>query len=183
MTIAGLDIATRTGLCILDGERLVHWEAHRPRGDEDAQIFAGFRAWLIPTLRAHEVEHAAIEQPLVTDIEIKEVKHDLAGPRTFKRRPVSMNTYLRLYGLFGHACEILYSLNIPFEVVHQATWRKAFIGSGRADKDQAVAQCKLLGWNITSKDAAEAAGISWWLRGHLSPVGQAMSLFEQKGAA
>jgi hypothetical protein len=178
MIVAGLDIASRTGLAILDGDKLIHWEAHRPAGDEDHVIFHGFRTWLRPTLRSFHVQHVGIEQPLPTNIAITDAKKDASGKeRTTKRNPLTMGTYLRIYGLFGHAVEMLYAMNVPFEIIHQGTWRKSFLGSGRADKDMAIAQCRRLGWPIKSYDAAEAAGVAFHLQGVLHINARAGELF------
>lgn len=166
MMLAGFDIATRSGAALMEGDKIVHVEAFRPKGDGDAEIFHGFRAWYRALLVSHEVQHVAIEQPLPTDIEVQD-KRQNAAPGA-KRNPITMKTYLRLYGLRGHALEICDALNIPCREVHQGTWRKAFLGSGRADKDAAVAQCKLLGLDLKSKDAAESVGIVWWLNGEIS---------------
>lgn len=169
MNILGLDIATKTGASIMDSERLIHAEAFRPKGDTDAEIFHGFRVWLRPLIVSHDIEHVGAEQPLPTNLEVAHERSDLGGHHVTKRNPVTMATYMRIYGLFGHAAEIAYALNIPFTPIHQATWRKAFLGSGRATKDQAVAQCKLMGWDVRGKDAAEACGVAWALRGMLNP--------------
>lgn len=160
MIVAGLDVATRTGLCILDAEKLVHVEAFRPAGKEDPEIFHGFRNWLRPMLVSHEVQHVAMEEPLRSDLKRREAD----GSETAL---TNMRTYLRLYGLRAHVREICFALNIPCEEVNQSSWRKAFLGNGRADKDMAMAQCKLLRWPVPNKDAAEACGVAWWLNGHL----------------
>lgn len=160
MIIAGLDVATRTGLAIMDGDRLLHVEAFRPKGKEDHEIFQGFRTWLRPLLISHGVEHAAVEEPLRSDLKRR-------NPDGTEEALTNMRTYLRLYGLRAHAIEICAALNIPCEEVNQATWRKAFLGNGRGDKDMALAQCKLLRWPVPNKDAAEACGVAWWLGGHL----------------
>lgn len=161
MRIAGLDVATKTGLCVMDGERLVHVEAFRPKGKEDPEIFHGFRTWLRPLLIAHQVEHVAMEEPLRSDLK----RRNADGT---EEAMTNMRTYLRLYGLRAHVVEICAALNIPCLEVNQSTWRKAFIGNGRADKDMAMAQCKLLRWPVANKDAAEACGVAWWLNGRLS---------------
>jgi len=158
--ICGMDIATRSGLCIMDGGRLVHVESFRPAGKEDAEIFAGFRAWLRPLLISHSVQHIAIEEPLRTNL----MRREADGSETAM---TNMRTYLRLYGLRAHAIEICAALNIPCEEVNQATWRKAFLGHGHGDKDAAIRQCKLLRWPVPNKDAAESCGVAWWLAGHL----------------
>lgn len=168
MNVLGADIATTSGLAILNGVKLVHGEAFRPRGADDAEIFHGFRVHFRALLVSHEVEAVAIEQPLPTNIEINDPKEDeRTGNAGHRRNPVTMATYLRLYGLFGHAQEICYALNITPDVVHQATWRKAFTGDGKADKDRSLHQCKLLGYPVKSKDLAEAVGVAWWLNGKL----------------
>ncbi len=65
MIVAGLDVATTTGLAILEGDKCLHWEAHRPKGKEDSEIFHGYRAWLRSTLVAFGVEHVGMEEPLL----------------------------------------------------------------------------------------------------------------------
>ena len=168
--IIGLDVATKTGACVMEGDKLIHWEAFRPKGDGDAAIFHGYRSWLWGMLTAFDIQHGAMEQPLVTNLSVTSAKSDLAGASVSKRNPVTMKTYLRLYGLYAHTVEIFHARNINLEIVHQGTWRKAFLGTGHGDKDMALARCKVLGYEITSKDAAEAAGVASWLQGYLSPL-------------
>lgn len=163
MIICGLDIATRTGCAVIGPEGLIHGEAHRPRGDTDAEIFHGFRIWLRPLLISFGVRHVGIEEPLRSDLTRKNEK-------TGQSEPISqMKTFIRLYGLFGHAIEICRSMNLDFDVINQSTWRKEFIGNGRADKDDAVAKCKEMGWEVKSKDVAEACGVAWVTRSWLFP--------------
>lgn len=156
MVIAGLDVATKTGLCIMRGDKLLHAEAYRPPGKTNGTINAGFRLWLIAQFAAYGVEHIAAEEPLVTNLKDKTGKP-----------LVTMSTYRRIYGLFGVLEELCATKNLPLEVVHQASWRKAFLGNGRGNKDMALAQCQLMKFPVTSKDAAEAIGVCWWLGGHL----------------
>jgi hypothetical protein len=172
--IAGLDVATTTGLAVFDGGRLVHAEAYRPPGKTNGEINSGFRAWLLSMFKAHAVEYVAGEEPLVTNLK------DKAGDPI-----VTMSTYRRIYGLYGVLEELCATLNLPFEAVHQATWRKAFLGNGRGDKDMSLAQCKQLRWPIKSKDAAEAAGVAWWLAGHLrlAQLVRPGELFSEKAPA
>ncbi|WP_029002764.1 hypothetical protein [Azorhizobium doebereinerae] len=182
MIVAGLDGATTSGLAIMDGERLLHWEAHRPRGKEDAEIFHGFRMWLRPTLVSFGVEFLAMEEPLPTNLERTEIVFSQSDAFSSKARKIkkpmsSMGTYRRLYGLAGHAREIAFDLNIPCEEVNQREWRQAFLGvrgapKGTSDasawlKDRAVQQCLRLGYDVKKKDAAEAVGIAFWGQGHL----------------
>jgi Holliday junction resolvasome RuvABC endonuclease subunit len=177
MIICGMDIATRSGIAILDGDKPLHIEAFRPAGKSDDEIFHGFRVWLRPMLIAHRVEHAAIEEPLRSDLKRR-------NPDGTEEALTNMRTYLRLYGLRAHAIEVFRSLNIPWNEVNQSSWRKAFLANGRADKDAAVRQCQLLRWPVPNKDAAEACGVAWWLAGHIrsSRLVRPGDLFEEHAA-
>lgn len=162
-------------------DRILHVEAFRPKGKDDDEIFDGFRNHLRPLLASYPVEYLALEEPLRSDLHRKEKDGTIV--------PISnMKTFLRLYGLRAHAIQICRALNIEWYEVNQSTWRKAFLRNGRADKDAAVAQCKLMRWPVPNKDAAEACGVVWWLAGHLRLNQSALpgDLFakpEQEGAA
>jgi hypothetical protein len=132
MIVAGFDLATTSGCAILDGTKVLHVEAHRPAGKEDPEIFHGFRVWFRSMLVSHQVQEVAIEQPLVTNIAAPDTRPNAKPGQT--HNPVTMKTYLRLYGMRAHAVEICASLNIPCREVHQASWRKSFTGNGRGDQ-------------------------------------------------
>jgi hypothetical protein len=168
MITAGFDIATTTGCCILDGSKVVHIEAFRAKGEGDAEIFANWRPWFRSMLIAHDVQACAIEAPLVTDIKAPDKRPNARPGET--RNPVTMKTYLRLYGLRAHAVEICKSLNIDCRELHQSSWRKAFTGNGRATKEETLALAKRICPTLKSKDAAEALGVAWALNGELSKM-------------
>lgn len=158
--LCGLDLATTSGISIMENDRLLHVEAFRPKGKDDDEIFDGFRTHLRPLLVSFAVEYLALEEPLRSDLTRKEKDGSVV--------PISnMRTFLRLYGLRAHAIQICRSLNIEWHEVNQSSWRKAFLRNGRGDKDMAMAQCKLMRWAVPNKDAAEACGVVWWLSGHL----------------
>lgn len=167
MIIAGLDLATTSGIAVISGDKLLHWEAHRPDGKDDDQIFDGFRQWLYPKLYSGagpQIEYVAIEAPLRPNIE-----------------DVTMGTFLRLYGIRAHAIQMLKNKNIPWVDVNIREWRQAIYGYSTAPKQlskdhrskwwkqTALDHCnKYLKWPIQSKDAAEAALIAdWCYRVHL----------------
>jgi Holliday junction resolvasome RuvABC endonuclease subunit len=160
MRVAGLDLASRSGFAVLDGDRLVHAESFRPATSHEGKFFTAFRQWLGSMLVTYQVEHAAIEQPLRSDLRKREAD---GTEKAFS----NMATFRRLYGLAAHAIEVCSRLDIPCEEVNQSTWRKAFVGNGRASKEDSVQQCRILRWNVTQKDAAEACGVAWWLAGHV----------------
>lgn len=195
MNVAGLDVATCSGLAIMgDDGTIIHAEKHRPKGTTDAEIISGFRHWLRPVLVANKVEHVAIEEPLPTNIERTEIvfSHGLSGPQSRKiKRPMSnMATYRRLYALVGAAEALCFDLNIEFTEVNIREWREFYHGRRSAPKgvanatdwwkDQALARCAqlhrsgIIAQPITSKDAAEAVGIVFWLEGHLKLRKRAM---------
>lgn len=169
MNVLGMDLATRSGFAVLDGERLVHAESFRPHGTEDAEIFDGFRRRLMVIIAQHDIRHAALEEPLRSDLKRREAD---GTEKAFS----TMRTYLRLYGLRAHAIQICHELGVDCREVNQSTWRKAFVGNGRADKADSLRQCALLRWLVPDNNAAEAAGVAWWLNGemgrHHSPANQ-----------
>lgn len=150
MIIAGFDIATTTGAAIIDGDAVLRCASFRPDGDNDAEIFTGFRAWFRGLLRHYNVDHIAIEQPLIS-----------TGAATMYR------TLLRLYGLRAIAMQSAQGLGLPIVEIHQATWRKSFTGNGRASKEQTLALAQTMVPGLKSKDAAEALGVARHLNGVL----------------
>ncbi|MDB5584866.1 MAG: hypothetical protein JWR80_10042 [Bradyrhizobium sp.] len=166
MIVAGFDLATTTGCAVLDGTKVLHAEAFRAPGKEDSEIFTNWRTWFRAMLISHEVQACAIEAPLVTDIKAPDKRPNAVPGQT--RNPVTMKTYLRLYGLRGHAIQICHALNIDCREFHQSSWRKAFTGNGRASKEETLALAQRLYPGLKSKDAAEAIGVAWMLNGELT---------------
>lgn len=178
MIVCGLDSATTSGAGVLHGDRLLHAESFRPKGDTDPEIFHGFRVWWRALLKAHEVEEVAIEEPLRTDLGLTELqdRSDAFGKSFVKvKKPIgTMRTFLRLYGIRAHAIEVCHAMNVPCREVNNTVWRSKIYGpcrppKGTSDrsgwwKKQALERCALLGWDITSKDAAEGAMIAEYLR-------------------
>lgn len=162
--LAGLDIATTTGITILDGEQIVMCNAFRWEGRCSGEIFRHFRKTLYRLIETHKIEHVAAEEPLRTDIEIGNKIGE--GGEIEKTRP-PMKTFQRIYGLCAVAEEVCAAHGVPFRYVHQATWRKSFTGNGRATKDESLATARLIQKSIVSHDAAESLGVAWYLRGNL----------------
>lgn len=178
MIVAGFDLATTSGCAVLDGTKVLHIESHRPAGKEDAVLFTNFRIWFRGMLLAHAVEYCGIEQPLVTDLKAPNKSPDAKPGET--RNPVTMKTYLRLYGLRAHAIEICNSLNIDCLEIHQASWRKSFARNGRATKEQVLLVARQLVPGLKSKDSSDALGVAWHLNGELNH--RASDLFAGKAA-
>lgn len=202
MIIGGLDIATKTGAAVMkDGvitaETLAYKSGKKKSILDDArkneldakelgQVFDWFERAITVWFIENRIEAVAIEEPLRTDFSrtktIVDTSSAWAGQaiRKEKQAGTNLKTIFKIHGLEAVACRVAAQLNIPAYFVNQSTWGKAFTGSGApaGRKDRAVAQCKRLGIKITSVDAAESAGICWWLNGHLNPYGaRAESLF------
>ncbi|WP_370677603.1 hypothetical protein [Pleomorphomonas sp. PLEO] len=192
MILAGLDIASTTGLAILDGDKAITatWKAPKRKGyvfgdDEkknidplhSGQIGCSFEDYLRSWLVDNRVEYVAIEQPLRSDAKRKKTTVDTSSRfagNAIKTEVVpitSMATIYRLYGLSFLALSVCARFGIPARMVNQSEWRKAFLGNGspKDAKQAAVAQCKRLGIAFSSVDACEAIGVAWWLRGELFP--------------
>lgn len=150
MIVGGFDIATTTGAAILDGDNVLRCSSFRATGDTEAEIFTGFRAWFRGLIRHYNVDHIAIEQPLIS-----------TGSVTMFR------TLLRLYGLRAIAMQSAHGLGVPVREVNQGTWRKAFTGNGRASKEETLALVQKVVPGLESKDAAEAFGVARYLVGVL----------------
>lgn len=166
MIVAGFDIATTTGCAVLDGARPVHVEAFRASGETEAEIFRSYRRWFRKIIRDHAVGHIAIEQALVTNIKTK-VRMPDGTPTGETFNPVTMKTYLRLYGLRALTLVEASVLEVPLIEVNQMTWRKSFLGKPRASKEEALAVAQKIMPGLKSTDAAEAIGIAWHLNGVL----------------
>jgi hypothetical protein len=210
MRVAGLDTGTTSGIGMIEGPTLLHWEAHRcgPPGTPDDEVFNNFRLWWRGMLVAYGITHAAIEEPLRTDLSIavdgeeddEEQTAFIARPKGPKiKKPVgTMRTFLRLYGLRAHAIEVCHALNIPCVEVNNRTWRGEIYGKVSVPKTvpstqrtawwkkKALDHCReYLHWPITSKDAAEGALIADWMQARLNPrlAGQVDDLFKPRPPA
>lgn len=202
MNIAGLDLATTSGLCVLkDGE----FTAETYRGqvkkkfldhekgldaDREGQIGRQFQDYLRIWLITNKVGICAIEAPIASNSTRRkaEVHTDTAWAGkaiTYTEVPgTSLAAIFRIYGLEFLAATICSRLNIPVRFISQGEWGKAFTGSGApaGRKDRAVQQCRRLNIPITSVDAAESVGICWTLNQILNPYShrRANDLFAEK---
>jgi Holliday junction resolvasome RuvABC endonuclease subunit len=166
LIIAGFDIATTTGAAVLRGSTVLHVEAFRSPGTADGLVFRNFRRWFRNILTGHHVERVAIEQPLVTNITAPDTRPRARPGET--HNPITMKTYLRLYGLRAHAVELCERLGVDCIEVHQGTWRKSFTGNGRATKEQTLLIAQRIVPGLKSKDIADAIGVAWHLNGELA---------------
>lgn len=183
MRLCGLDSALRkSGAAVLDGDRFVEAQAFHAKGESQAEAFHQFRVWWRAFLIRHEVDRAAVEEPLRSDM--SRTVTQIAGDKIVRtKQPITnMQTLLGLYGVRAHAIEVCHALNIPCVEINNQDWRNTVYGQRRAPKStkdasewwkqKALERCKQLGWSVPSKDAAESAMIAEALRISLSPLGR-----------
>ena len=194
MRICGLDIATVSGFCIATGSTYQTGTFNAGKTGKrkvscDAERNSIFRQWLWTLLKSNDVQHVAIERRAVSNVTRTEVD-PVTGKKVTK---VITNdaTAATLAYLNNCAQEVCFSLNIPFEIVAVQTWRKAFLGGqkpadGEDWKDVAKRICQLMKIDARSKDAAEAAGVAFWLQTYMKLQHgklQAGGLFAEERAA
>lgn len=165
MKFLGLDIATTTGAALLQGRSLLYVEAFRSTGDTPGEIAHNFRAWLWATVVEHEPDLIAAEAPLPTGWQATKMTTNQRGEVVEQKySPINQSTIRRLNGLYFMAESVAYARRIPFQEINQGTWRKSFLGNGKPQGDKkamAVLMCRAHGWDVKSKDAAEACGVAY----------------------
>lgn len=191
MIVATFDIATRSGICVMDGDKAVHvesWRSSQKRPADlgqfeisveyEALIAEEWRDHARGILLAHNVQHVGYEEPRTRDYErkVKNRGGDWFGA-TETQRASSNLAMLRTFGLCRDLCGICHRLNIPTSSVPADEWRKAFLGFSRAPrgtkdgrkylKTAVMNQCKLLRIPVPNDDAGDSVGIAFWLTGHL----------------
>jgi len=193
MILAGLDIATVTGVALMkDGK--ITTQTFRADGkkrflerDDDKSIdavrmgmaFRSFEDFLTAFLLNNSVDAVAIEAPLNTNFQRKKLVTNadaiFAGQSKNWENVggASLATFFKIHGLEAVALAVCTRWNIPAEFVNQGTWRKEFLGNGRPKdpKKEARLMCIRLGIECTSDDAAESAGVVTWLNNKLNPYG------------
>lgn len=196
MRVAGLDQALRnSGAAVLDGDRFVLAEAFKARGEGQGRAFHEFREWWSGFLERNKPDMVAIEEPLRSDMMRTAVQYrpnDAFGQSVVKTKTplTNMQTLLGLYGVRAIAIEVCEEFGIDYTELNVQAWRQAIHGVRHAPKgttntsawwkDKAMERCRLLGWAVPSKDAAESALIADALRISLTPAGRARmgDLFE-----
>lgn len=190
MKLAAFDIASRTGICLIDGERIEHvetWKTRqkRPEGlgpqeidiQHEAAIGEEFRAHVFALLASWNPEHIGYEQPRTRDYERTKKHVGLGVSYTTKERGSSNLALVRSLMLCGHLIGVCNLKNIGAVGISLDDWRKSFLGYSRAPrgtpdgrkylKQATIAQCKLIGVEVPNDDAADSVGVGWALRGIL----------------
>jgi len=195
LIVLALDLSkTSTGWAVGDGKEwrfgTLKCPIHAPESlrptDIDAD-YAGavsnwFRASLFAIIETHRPTAAAIEKPLPGNLTERKKyfrKETDAFGESLVSVPAGGTSFATLFFLYGLAFEatgLLARKAIPTTFVAAQTWRKAVgIGQkpksskdGKFYKNEAIRQCRLRGFDVSSSDAAEALLIAVYLCGKLN---------------
>lgn len=165
--ILGLDIATTTGFAWYEpGSSLssIKTGLIKAEGDNAEEKAASLAQQLVTMFKSARPDFVAIEQPMRNVVSFKKKRQDFGGE--VEEQTINPNA-LQLSSLAGAAVAIIAAYRIPWETIPSATWRKHFLGMGRAPnfdrqawKRAAVERCRALRIDVRNADAAEAVGIS-----------------------
>ena len=190
MILGGLDIATVTGAAVLREDGKYETQTFRANvkksilddtkginAKREGEIIRKFQDFITVWLIENRIDEIAIEQPIATNTtrrkRVINTGSDFAGQAIqYQEVPgTSQAAIFRIFSLEGAALAICNRLNIPARFISQGEWGKAFTGSGAPSgrKDRAVAECKRLGIEISSVDAAEAVGVVYALNAIINP--------------
>lgn len=150
--ILAADVATQTGLCSGRPGEIPRFETVNfgDSGDNHLEVGARCLRWIAHRLTDDRPAQLWIEEPLA-----------FSG----KEGETSAASRVRLNGLYmiiGSAARLK---GVPVYPVKITSARVGFLGHGRLKRDvakrRARAMCRLLGWNPTNDDEADA-GTIWW---------------------
>lgn len=148
-TVLFLDIATRTGWAFDDADgtrpRVGTFKAPPHGVGEYGPPCSRFQRWLTDICTTFRPDIVAFEAPL-------------ARPATRDGKIVTnANTARLLLGFATIAEVVAHDLSISCREVNVGTVKKAFAGSGRAEKKDILERCAELGWSVKDHNEADAA--------------------------
>ena len=169
MLVLGLDIATSSGVCLMDTAQPPHeWRCFAIEAEgHNAEEKAGDLAMALNLqLAKHCPAFAAIEMPQRSVQRFRKKGADIAG----EKDELTINpAALQLSAMAGAAVAVLDLAGVAWGLIHPVTWRKAYFGSGYKPrvgwKDSAMEFAKMQKIVLpptvrAARDAAEAIGIA-----------------------
>lgn len=149
--VLALDIATVTGFAVdrpTGGDKpLTGTFRSEHDGDDFGQAYVEFERQLCDLIAVHNPEVLTFEAALVV------------GGNRGTTRPTNINTIRKLFGLSSVAELVGTRAGLTVYEAHIQTVRRHFCGNGRAEKPEVYDRCRLLGWDVKSMDASDAAAI------------------------
>lgn len=160
MIIAGLDVATTTGLCMADLTRpRSEWVctaiiAEGENGEFKADDLVGVLFDMFTTVRP---AFAAIEMPLRNVKTFGRVEHDV---KRGQQASLTINpSQLQLSTEVGAVIGLLRALDVPWGLIASSTWRSVYFGKGYKPP-MALGQDKRAAWKEAAVDAANLQKIA-----------------------
>lgn len=156
--ILALDQATHTtGWCVFADNTILRYGALETQGNLDKRI-NDTKLWL-----ANMVEMWQPSKVVLEDIQLQEKKQNRNWENDDGNSVMNVATFKTLAQLQGVLIDFLYENNIPYTLIHTATWREIchITGKYRSDKKRS-AQLKIKEWfdlNV-SNDIADAICIA-----------------------
>lgn len=148
MKVLALDIATRLGWAVGSAGSLPLFGAHQlPKARYDGDFsgrFVAMAQWLHDMIDMHAPTLIAYEEPLM--------------PRGVEMTTTWATTRL-LIGLVSWADGVAEDRGVAAMEVNNSTWKKHFVGNGRAEKIDTIRKCFSLGMQPPDNNAADAIGI------------------------
>jgi hypothetical protein len=127
--------------------------------DDPPDVFGRAVNWINHTFE--------VDDPAALVIELPVPPSSVWGQTNF-------NTTTVLLGLFAIFSGVAKAHRVPVIEAPIAAWRKYFLDSGKMKgelaKAAALKRCKMLGWNASDHNGAEAAGIWAWGCSQVSPA-------------
>lgn len=150
--ILALDIATQLGFALeRPGQTPIHGSVNlRSVSSHPGAVYCVLADWLFPLMDLHEPERIIFESPL------------MIMPEREGRMGGNPKTLRRLITMPGIVEMLTCRLDIPVVEAASQTARKFFCGTGRADKDQVMAECVRRGLEPRDNNAGDALALMFY---------------------
>ena len=165
--ILAIDPGTSMGVARWEAPAAIWSDTERLEGATVGQRLHHARAYLGRKFAAFEARSRPIDLVVIEDFHATGFARGEGNAKS--------NEFLTM--LRGVLIEVSEAYRVPYAMVPAATWRKTFLGYGRAPKGskgfpwkaKAVARCAALGWAPNRHDEAEALGILFHARTRAQP--------------
>lgn len=144
--VLALDLGTKTGWAVRDREgRISYGTEHFPQTERPGQRWQRYRAWLARMIAEHQIHMLAYET----------VMFGHGGQKSGRAGDV--------YGAWKCLVEMAVDThNLTLLYAAPATVKKAITGSGRAKKEDVIAEVRRRGFAPDTDNAADAIAVLAW---------------------
>lgn len=160
--VLALDLATVTGFAVDrpdgNGGPLTGTVTCKHIGNDFGPAYVALERFMLDAITVHGVTHCAFEAPLV-----------MASSRDGRKVQTNVATVRKLMGLAAVAELVGARAGLQVFEANVQSARRHFAGSGHAKKPEVYQRCRLLGWDVKSHDAADAAAVWSMAKSLLDP--------------